>query len=62
MSARFLDWTNVILGAGDPDFGGTLENLITVALEMFAYAQALGEARLAEPNRRPHQRHDAFNC
>jgi len=46
---QILDWTNVILGAGDPDFGGTLENLITVALEMFAYAQALGEARLANP-------------
>lgn len=43
---QILDWTNVILGAGDPDFGGTLENLITVALEMFAYAQALGEDRL----------------
>mgnify|MGYP006166041379 FL=1 len=46
---QILDWTNVILGAGDPDFGGTLENLITVALEIFAYAQALGEARLANP-------------
>ena len=46
---QILDWTNVILGAGDPDFGGTLENLITVALEMFAYAKALGEARLANP-------------
>jgi cytochrome P450 len=46
---KILEWTNVILGAGDPDFGGTLENLITVALEMFAYAQALGEARLANP-------------
>jgi hypothetical protein len=46
---QILDWTNVILGAGDPDFGGTLENLINVALEMFAYAQALGEARLANP-------------
>lgn len=46
---KILEWTNVILGAGDPDFGGTLENLINVALEMFAYAQALGEARLANP-------------
>jgi cytochrome P450 len=46
---QILDWTNVILGAGDPDFGGTLENLINVALEMFAYAQALGEDRLANP-------------
>ena len=46
---QILDWTNVILGAGDPDFGGTIENLINVALEMFAYAQALGEDRLANP-------------
>ena len=46
---KILEWTNVILGAGDPDFGGTLENLINVALEMFAYAQALGEDRLANP-------------
>ena len=46
---QILDWTNVILGAGDPDFGGTIQNLINVALEMFAYAQALGEARLANP-------------
>nr|MBU6202893.1 cytochrome P450 [Acidobacteriota bacterium] len=46
---QILDWTNVILGAGDPDFGGTLENLIKVALEMFAYAQALGESRLKKP-------------
>ncbi|MEI7971888.1 MAG: cytochrome P450 [Actinomycetota bacterium] len=46
---KILEWTNVILGAGDPDFGGTIENLITVALEMFAYAQALGEDRLANP-------------
>lgn len=46
---QILDWTNVILGAGDPDFGGTIENLLNVALEMFAYAQALGEARLSNP-------------
>jgi cytochrome P450 len=46
---QILDWTNVILGAGDPDFGGSLENLINVALEIFAYAQALGEDRLKNP-------------
>ena len=46
---QILDWTNVILGAGDPDFGGTLENLINVVLEIFAYAQALGEDRLKTP-------------
>jgi cytochrome P450 len=46
---QILDWTNVILGAGDPDFGGTLENLMKVALEIFSYAQQLGEARLKNP-------------
>ena len=42
-------WTNVILGAGDPEFGGTLDALMGTALEMFMYAQALGEDRLANP-------------
>ena len=46
---QILDWTNVILGAGDPDFGGTLDNLMKVALEIFSYAQQLGEARLKNP-------------
>jgi cytochrome P450 len=46
---QVFHWTNVILGAGDPDYGGTFENLMTVVLEMFQYAQALGEDRLATP-------------
>src|SRR5207302_8221765 len=46
---RILGWTNVILGAGDPDYGGTYENLMAVSLEMYAYAQALGEDRQARP-------------
>ena len=40
-------WTNTILGAGDPEYGGSFENLLASALEMFAYAQALGEDRQA---------------
>ncbi len=44
-----FDWTNHILGAGDPEFGGTYEALMGAALEMFAYAQALGEDRRANP-------------
>jgi cytochrome P450 len=48
-NARILHWTNVILGAGDPDFGGNYENLMNNALEMFQYAQALGEDRRANP-------------
>ncbi len=46
---RIFDWTNVILGVGDPEFGGTYQRLIEVSLEIFAYAQALGEARRAHP-------------
>ena len=46
---RVFAWTNVILGVGDPEFVGTLEGLMNVALEMFMYAQALGEDRLANP-------------
>jgi len=42
-------WTNVILGAGDPDYGGTFENLFAISIEMSNYAQALGQARLDEP-------------
>lgn len=46
---RVFDWTNVILGVGDPEFGGTYERLMEVSLEIFAYAQALGEDRRANP-------------
>jgi methyl-branched lipid omega-hydroxylase len=42
-------WTNTILGAADPEYGGSFENLMTSSLEMFAYAQALGEDRLSNP-------------
>jgi cytochrome P450 len=46
---QIFNWTNTILGAGDPDFTGTLEGLIEAGIGMFTYAQALGEARLANP-------------
>ena len=47
--AQIFQWTNVILGAGDPEYGGSYEALMNAALGMFAYAQALGEDRLATP-------------
>ncbi len=40
-------WTNVILGAGDPEFTSTFEDLFAAGMGMFQYAQALGEDRLA---------------
>ncbi len=46
---KVFHWTNVILGAGDPDVGGSYEILMTSALEMFQYAQELGESRRSKP-------------
>jgi cytochrome P450 len=46
---QIFQWTNVILGAGDPEYGGSYEALMNAALGMFAYAQALGEDRRANP-------------
>jgi len=46
---QIFHWTNVILGAGDPEFGGTLEALMAAAMGMFAYAQQLGEDRRKAP-------------
>jgi len=46
---RIFQWTNVILGVGDPEYVGSYEELMGVALEMFMYAQALGEDRVKNP-------------
>ena len=57
---QIFDWTNVILGVGDPEFGGDVRRAAsTAALEMYDYAQELGEDRLANPTRRPHVGADA---
>ena len=47
--ARVFAWTNVILGAGDPDYGGTFEALMQASVEMYEYAHALGEQRRDHP-------------
>ena len=46
---RIFTWTNTILGAGDPEFTSSYEDLMGQSLEMFMYAQALGEDRKANP-------------
>ena len=46
---QIFNWTNTILGAGDPDFNSSIEGLMEAGIGMFTYAQALGEARLANP-------------
>ena len=47
--AQIFQWTNVILGVGDPEYVGSFEQLLGVLMEMFAYAQKLGEDRRADP-------------
>ena len=47
--ARVFAWTNTILGVGDPDFVTSYDDLMSHSLEMFTYAQALGEDRRAHP-------------
>jgi cytochrome P450 len=47
--SKIYHWTNVILGGADPDVGRDYEYLMTAALEMFQYAQELGENRRATP-------------
>ncbi len=46
---KVLRWTNTILGVGDPEYVGSYEDLMAHALEMFMYAQALGEDRQQNP-------------
>jgi len=47
--AKIFGWTNTILGVGDPDFVTSYDDLMTHSLEMFTYAQTLGEDRRANP-------------
>jgi cytochrome P450 len=47
--AQMFQWTNVILGAGDPEFTQTLDDLMAAGLGLFQYAQTLGEDRRANP-------------
>ena len=47
--AQVFQWTNVILGVGDPEYVGSFEQLMGVLMQMFMYAQKLGEERRADP-------------
>ena len=44
-----FNWTNTILGVGDPEFVGSFEDLVRVGGEIFNYALALGEERKKNP-------------
>jgi cytochrome P450 len=46
---RIYELTNVILGVGDPEYVTTMEGLMGAAMELFQYAQTLGEERRARP-------------
>ena len=46
---RMFELSNTILGIGDPEFGVTMDVLMNAAIELSQYAQALGEARVANP-------------
>ena len=47
--AQIFKWTNTILGVGDPELVTSIDDLLMAGLEMFNYAQALGEDRLQNP-------------
>lgn len=46
---RVFDWSNKILGGPDPEYGGSVESIFQAAWELWEYAQAMGESRLADP-------------
>lgn len=46
---RIFDWSNVILGAEDPDYAGTPEDLGRAFVELTQYAGELAEQRRREP-------------
>ena len=46
---RMFELSNIILGVGDPEYGTTMDALMTAAVELSQYAQALGEERAAAP-------------
>jgi methyl-branched lipid omega-hydroxylase len=46
---RMFELSNTILGIGDPEYGTTLDVLMSAAVELSQYAQALGEERMARP-------------
>jgi len=46
---QIFNWTNTILGVGDPEFVSSFEDLVKVGAEIFGYAQALGEDRRTTP-------------
>jgi cholest-4-en-3-one 26-monooxygenase len=45
---RIFEWSNALVGSDDPEFGA-MEGTMEASAEMFVYAMALREQRLADP-------------
>ena len=50
---QIFAWTNTILGAGDPDYGGEFDALLNHSMAMNSYAMELGNDRLGQPQGGP---------
>jgi cytochrome P450 len=46
---RMFELSNTILGIGDPEYGTTMDVLMSAAVELSQYARGLGEERMARP-------------
>jgi cytochrome P450 len=46
---KIFEWSNLLVGAIDPDLGGAQENVISIYLQLFAYGQRLIEERRRDP-------------
>jgi cholest-4-en-3-one 26-monooxygenase len=46
---KLFDWSNRMVGSEDPEYQVSEEHVTEAQVEMFMYAQALAEARRAEP-------------
>ena len=56
---QVFHWTNVILGAGDPDYGGTFENLMTQVLRDVPVRAGARRGSPRHATGRHHERDDA---
>jgi cholest-4-en-3-one 26-monooxygenase len=46
---KVFDWSNRMIGANDPDYGGGIDDATNAAAELYMYAQALAADRRREP-------------
>ena len=46
---KLFDWTNKMVGSSDPEYLVSVDETMNVSIEMFTYANALGQERRAAP-------------